>query len=170
MPAAPQTSVRVEYMRPFIDSLKALFEGHLRQPLTIGKPFARRDAKAPYDVSAVIAFTGTVVGRAVISFPMEVAQRVVTAYLQIDPPPPGALHDCVGELANIIVGRAKSSLANQSIMISPPTVIAGRDYQIAPQRGAICVSIPITCELGPMQFDISIAPAGGPGFQERCGT
>ena len=154
--AGPKNALKIEYMQPFVDSLKSLFEQHLKGTLKIDKMRMNESGTTQYDLSAVIAFTGTVVGRAVISMPTEVAEKAAAAYLQMDPVPEEAVPDCVGEMANIIVGRAKAHLENHQIVISPPTVVKGRDYSITPQRDAACISIPCQSDYGPLQLDISI--------------
>ena len=40
-----------------------------------------------------------------------------------------------------------------------PTVITGGTYQIAPQRGAACVSVPCETSFGRVQLDISVVKA-----------
>lgn len=147
---------KVEYMQPFVRSLKFLFEDHLGDKLEIGKMRVNSTGRPPYELSGVINFTGDVIGRAVLSVSWEVAEGIVKAYLGIDPIPEGAVPDCIGELTNIVVGRAKSSLESHNIVISPPTVIDGTDYTIAPRRGAACISIPCQCKHGPIQLEISI--------------
>ena len=154
---------KVEYLQPFVDGLKILFESHLSDSLKIGKPFSRPNARAPHDISGVIVFTGTVVGRAVISFPMGVAEKVAADFSKVDSVSPDLLEDCVGELANIVIGRAKGKLEGHNIVISPPTVLHGSDYTIAPQRNAACLSIPCECRHGNLQLDISIVENTAPG-------
>ncbi len=147
---------RTEYMQPFVDSLKDFFQAHLGVDLILGMLTVNTDNRAPFEIAGVITFSGAVTGRAVISFSDEAAMAICTAYPKIDPLPEGVLEDCVGEIANVIVGRAKSALTHHSIVISPPTVVRGTDFSIAPQRGAACLSIPCECALGALQLDISM--------------
>lgn len=154
--AKPENAFKVEYIQPFVDSLKFLFESHLGDSLSFGKMFINETAIPSYEVSAVIGFTGTVIGRAVISFPEDVATKVAMDFLQMDPLPEGVLEDCVGELTNIVVGRAKADFQGHQIVISPPTVVKGGNYTIAMQRGAACISIPCECKHGKFQLEISI--------------
>ncbi len=159
--AAPSHAFKVEYMQPFVSSLKGLFEEHMGDSLTFGKMVVNETGKVDLDISGVITFSGTVIGRAVISFPMDVAESVSKAYLQMDPLPDKAyIDDCVGELANVVVGRAKSALDKHNIIISPPTVVRGEDFVIAPQRGAACIALPCKCSHGDLRLDISIVTAG----------
>lgn len=152
----PKHGLKVEYIQPFLDSLKLLFESHLGHNLQIQKPRLNESGRTEFEVAGVIAFAGTATGRAVVSFPAAVAEGLTKDYSQMDELPDGLMEDCVGELANIIVGRAKASLQNHDIVISPPTVVKGKDYTIVPQRGAACLSIPCECKHGPLQLDISI--------------
>lgn len=155
-----ESAFRVEYMQPFVDSLLHFFTTHLGVELKFGKPGLNETRKPPYEMAGVITFSGTVVGRAVISLSPAVAETVCAAYLRMDPLPDGVVDDCVGEIANVIVGRAKSNLTKHQIMISPPTVVKGKDFLIAPQRDAACISVPCESELGALQLDISLVLPG----------
>jgi CheY-specific phosphatase CheX len=154
--ATPCHAFRVEYIQPFLDSLRLLFETHLGYNLTIQKPKINQTGRTSYDMSGVIAFSGTAHGRAVISLPSEVAYRLACDFSHMEKLPEGILEDCIAELANVIVGKAKSSLKNHNIIISAPTVVRGKDYTITPQRGAACLTIPCECKHGEFQLDISI--------------
>ncbi len=156
-----KNAFKVEYMQPFVDSLKGLFDEHLGYELTVGKVQVKHDPKPSHEISGVITFTGTVIGRAVISFPMDVAENLAKDYLKMTELPDGIVPDAVGELANIIVGRAKSTLQNHDITISPPTVIRGNSYTITMQRGAACLSIPCKCKHGEVVLDLSIVDNAG---------
>lgn len=156
-----KNAFKVEYMQPFVDSLKALFDDHLGYPLTVGKLRVKENPNPSHEISGVITFTGTVIGRAVISFPMDVAENLTKDYLKMSELPDGVVPDAVGELANIIVGRAKSALKDHKITISPPTVIRGGNYTITMQRGAACLSIPCKCKHGELVLDLSIVDNTG---------
>ena len=157
--SSPQNSLKTEYILPFVNSLQKLFVDHLGGTITVGKPELNETGAPRYELCGVIAFTGTVIGRVVVSWPVEVAEKVVENYLHISPLPDGMLEDCVGELANVIAGRAKADLETHQIVISPPTVIRGEDYEIAPQKGAACLSLPCQCNHGPLQLEVSIVQA-----------
>ena len=121
---------KLSTLQPFVDSLKGLFEEHLGDSLIFGKMVVNATGKVDLDICGVITFSGSVVGRAVVSFPMDVAESVTKAYLKMDPLPDAAfIDDCVGELANVVVGRAKSALNQHNIIISPPTVVRGDDFR-----------------------------------------
>ena len=154
--SAVNNSLKVEYIQPFIDSLKLLFESHLGHSLEIGKPHLNPTGQPAHEMSGVIVFHGTATGRAILNLPMDVAEKLAVDFSQMDPLPDGLLDDCVGELANVVVGRAKASLQGHDITISPPTIVKGTNYSITPQRGAACLSIPCECKHGNVQFDISI--------------
>lgn len=157
---AERNVFKVEYMQPFLDSLKLFFEDHLKGELTIGKMQINATGRPAYDISGVISFTSSaIIGRAVLSFPSDVAGKITKEFAQIEELDTGMVADCVGEVANIVVGRAKSFMENAGITISPPTVIQGSDFTITPQRGAPTISIPCNCKHGATQLDISIVDA-----------
>ena len=151
------TAFRAEYVQPFVDSLKNLFVAHLSADLEVGKPLLNPDGKPAYEYCGVIGFSGAASGRTVVSFPADVALKLVQAYLGMDDVPDEVLNDCVGELANVIVGRAKSMLESYQIVISPPTVVHGTSFSIAEQQGSVCISIPCTTTFGPVQLEVSMS-------------
>ncbi len=153
------SAFKVEYMQPFVDSLRALFVDHLGGSLTVGKPEINPEGKPKYEMSGAIAFSGTVKGQVVVSFPLAVAQGAVEAYLKMSPVPDDVIEDCVGELTNIVVGRAKSELESHQIAISPPIVVRGTDFQITPQKGAVCLSMPCECQYGSLRVEMSFLQA-----------
>ncbi len=143
-------------MQPFVDSLRMLFTEHMKSTLKFGRIRRNPEGNPRFGISGVITFTGTVIGRAVLSFPNDVAKFVAQDYLKADPLPEDILPDCVGEIANVVVGRAKSELTQFRIRLSPPTVITGTDFQVAPQPGALVLSIPAECMHGYLQLDLSL--------------
>ncbi|MEM7230059.1 MAG: chemotaxis protein CheX [Planctomycetota bacterium] len=151
---------KVEYLQPFIDSLHNLFVTHLSMTLEVGKPILNQDGRPAFEYCGVIGFSGAVAGRAVVSFPAEVAIELVKAYLGMDEVPEEVITDCVGELANVIVGRAKSALEQYQIAITPPTVVFGSNFRLSDQSGATCISIPCTSGIGPVQLEVSFHDAG----------
>ena len=58
----------------------------------------------------------------------------------------GAIIDLVGELANMVLGGAKSHLENGGFVfrLSLPTIILGSDYLIAHQTNAPIIKLPFT--------------------------
>ncbi len=153
---AQDHAFKVEYMQPFVDSLHILFTEHMNSSLKLGRIRRNPEGRPRFGISGVVTFTGTVIGRAVLSFPEDVAIRVCQDYLKADPLPADILADCVGEISNVVVGRAKSELTKFRIRLSPPTVIRGTDFEVAPQPGAMVLSIPAECIHGYLQLDLSL--------------
>ncbi|MHC5111137.1 MAG: chemotaxis protein CheX [Planctomycetota bacterium] len=147
---------RREFMRPFLAGLSTLFESHLGEALQTGEASINKTNRPAHELSGVITFTGTLIGRAVLNLPPEVAEKVTRSYLGLDLLPEGAVEDCIAELVNVIVGRAKSYLPQYSIVISPAMVVHGVDYEISTRKFSQSFSIPCQCSHGPLQFDVSM--------------
>lgn len=160
---APGRAFKTDYIQPFVDSIDTLFVQHLGGTVERATLRINPTGHPAYEISGVIAFSGAILGRAVLSFPREVAERVVTAYLKLSPLPEGVLADCVGELTNIVVGRAKSSLERLQIVIAPPTVIDGTNYRINIEQNATCISVPFISSFGALQLDVSLMENGAFG-------
>jgi chemotaxis protein CheX len=80
------------------------------------------------DVTARIRLSGTRQGELVLCLPTAtataLAERVLAGAAAVDP---AMVLDCMGELANVIAGQAKTLLYGtpDHFMLSPPTVTAG---------------------------------------------
>jgi chemotaxis protein CheX len=85
------------------------------------------------DVSGVIGLSKFITGNCLVSFPEDMAHRIVSAFLMEEPPVAiDMLHDGIGEVANMVAGGAKRRLADRgfAFSISTPTVVAGRPTDI----------------------------------------
>lgn len=160
MTTANRNALRVEYMQPFVDSTKRLFQTRLKDTLAVDRVRINLTGLPAHDLSGVIWLSGRIIGRALISFPQDVAKAVAMEFTEMDPLPAGALKETVRELSAIVAGHMKPSLEPRAVLISPPKVIEGRGFIIPPRKGAICVSIPCTCRHGKLQLEICIVGNG----------
>ena len=103
--------------------------------------------------------SGKVTGFAAISMPMETAKAMAAAYLHLDDVGEDLVSDCVGEIANVIFGRAKSTLESYQIAISTPKIFRSTDISIKRDQGTRCMSLPFQSDLGEGQLEIALAGA-----------
>lgn len=119
----------VAYINPFLAATSELFEKMIKVPLKLGRPALRKPEDRLYKlyrVSAVLELTGPVEGKIVLSFSQPVAFVLAGAlagqkFETID----AELLDAIAEIANMVVGGARSRLPGGSeIRISVPQVIS----------------------------------------------
>ena len=152
----PKTEVSVKLIVPFINSVRSVFDKMLGAATTFERPSVKTVPVPLYDVSAIIGFSGTIVGSVVVSFPKSTAIRAVAAFtgMELTPDHPD-FADAVGELANMIAGGAKKDIgANAGITC--PSVIIGSGHSIARLRDVPCFAIPCSGELGSFAVEVSI--------------
>jgi chemotaxis protein CheX len=103
-------------------------------------------------VSAVLELTSATEGLLVLSFPEPVAAAIAKRVLvdvkeEINE---SLVRDCVGEIANVIAGQAKTLLAGTThqLTFSLPEVVAGDNARSRPERDRGCLVIAFGSDLG----------------------
>ena len=145
------------FINPFVIAIQRVFETMVHTKATIGKPTLRTDPSPIHDVSGVIGFSGDAAGCVVLSFPMDVACRVATAFAgaEIDQNHPD-FTDAIGELANMVAGNAKKEFSGMNISISLPSVIIGKGHTVAHAKQAPRIVIPCETDLGPVFIEVGM--------------
>ncbi|GAB0057890.1 Chemotaxis protein CheX [Candidatus Magnetaquicoccaceae bacterium FCR-1] len=94
------------------------------------------------DVTAIIAFNGTIEGGVHLSAPFHCAVALASAFSGEEIPFfNDTAKDAIGELANIIAGAVRIRLCEDRIQLTPPRIVVGRDHQIGhskPQSATRC--------------------------------
>lgn len=145
----------VRYINPFIESVRHLFKTMLQADLMISKPMLV-DGDMRADASAVIGFSGDVVGSVVLCFPLPTAVKAASAFagMEINQDHED-FADALGELANIVAGQAKSKLDGFNVSISLPNVIIGREHAVLQSKQRPRLAIPCDSMLG--RFTVEVA-------------
>lgn len=156
MPAAPAAAtIDPKFILPFVNSARHVLREAAGWESTIDKPRLKSPDGSEYDYSAIISFSDTIVGNAVVSFHRELAIQLINAFVGCEIAPDTAdFADALGELANQIVGMAKVELGLKAT-ISVPSVVMGRGHIIARPSGIPCVVVP--CNTAQGQFAVEIA-------------
>jgi chemotaxis protein CheX len=144
---------------PFVNSVRNVFTTMVKIPTTVERPHLKTEPSASYDVSAIVGFSGQIVGNVVVSFQKEAAAKLVTAFagMEIDPGT-ADFADAVCELANMIAGAAKKDLGSEA-RISIPSVIIGAGHQVARLTDVPCMVVPCKTPVGDFAVEISIREA-----------
>lgn len=119
-----------------IGTLKAL----LNIVPSVGKPGVLKEIRPKYDMVTVIGFSGGVEGNLIYSFSPDTALKIVSKMmnLQYDNLDELAM-SAIGELGNMIAGALAMNLEKVGcrIIISPPTVVTGKNLKLAVEGIAI---------------------------------
>ncbi len=147
---------RVEHINPFIKATMETFSSMIGIPAKAGKIYLRKAGTQSYDISGIIGLSGGVQGNIALSFPKATALNVVGRFIgETIVDLNNDVVDAIGELANIVAGAAKRSLAEFNISISLPTVVTGSEHQVKDPKDVISMIIPFECEAG--NFDLSVS-------------
>lgn len=154
--------MKVEYINPFLSSTISAFDTMLACVLTRGTPYIKNGSQPSHEVSGVIGLSGRAQGTVVVGLGREAALKVAEILLQERPPEiNGDVVDAVGELANIIAGRAKSQLEHLDLSISLPSVITGKSHCIQFPTKVTPICIPFESELGPITVEVGLSEPYG---------
>ena len=150
----------VSYVNPFIRATIETFQTMLNVKLEVGTPELKNEAKHTYDVSGIIGLSGEAQGIISLSFPKELALKVVSALLgtEIKTITPDVT-DGIGEIVNIVAGYAKQYLTEYKLSISLPNVVVGSGHQIAVPSGVMTIVVPFQSSIGELAMEIALKTA-----------
>lgn len=152
----PPASLDPRLIIPLIKSIQATFSKMIRLEVTIDRPHVKSSPAPNYDVSGIIGISGDFLGSIVVSFEMQAATKIVTAFVGIALPPDSPkFPDAIGELANMIAGGAKKDFGGKTT-ISVPNVIIGSGHQVARLSDVPCLVIPCRTPAGNFAVEVSL--------------
>jgi chemotaxis protein CheX len=156
--------MKAEYINPFLLSTIAAFDTMLQCGLTRGTPYIRNGSQPSHEVSGIIGLSGKAQGTVVVGLGREAALKIAEIMLQERPSEINAdIVDAVGELANIIAGRAKSELEPLNMSISLPSVIIGKCHSIQFPSKITPICIPFESPWGTITVEVGLSePAATP--------
>lgn len=152
-------AMRVEYINPFIISLKNAFQTMLNCEARRGEVVLKSDNHAKHEISGIIGLSGKAVGTVVLSFSRSVALKAASVMLMADAPDINSdVFDAVGELTNIVAGGAKAQLERFQMMVSLPHVVTGTDYELHFPSDVKPISIHFETDWGPLTLEVGLIP------------
>ncbi len=153
----------IEHMQPFIQEAIKTFEVMLGVKPEEKELEMKESPDGTYDISAIIGISGSGTGAVVMSFPKDVACRLVSRMLgeeitEVDQD----VFDGVGELVNIITGNAKRGLVKygfDNLSVSLPNVVVGKHRMVWRSKDMPCLMKRFfSSELGPFCIEVNIHP------------
>jgi len=143
----------LDVARHFTNAATAVLYTMAGMDIIPGKFFIKHDRKVLGDITATMDVTGDKYGTIAVSFPRKSAMVLVHCMLGGD----AAAHhmeqdmlDAVGEVMNMISGRARATISEAGITLRTltPHVMAGSDIEIEYKAEAAVVVIPFAERAG----------------------
>ncbi len=155
--------MKAEYINPFISSLGTVFQTMLSCDVTRGA-ITLKDGNHPrHPISGVIGLSGHAVGTVVLSVSQSVALKAASTMLMTEATEVDAdVLDAVGELTNMVAGRAKSQLEELQLSVSLPSLITGTDHEIRFPSNVTPICVPFETEWGDLTLEVGLAPVPSP--------
>lgn len=149
--------VKAEHINPFISAAVDVFATMLKCDLTRGELFTNTNFHPAHEVSGIIGLSGKASGTVIVSVDNNVALSITEAMLGERPDSIDSdVIDAIGEVTNMIAGKAKSSLEQLAMSLAMPTVITGKDHVINFASAAQTIGIPYTCPWGELTVEVGL--------------
>jgi len=151
----------IEHMQPFIQETINTFNVMLGLKPEEKELEMKESPDGTYDVSAIIGISGSGTGGVVMSFPEEVACKIVSKMLGEEFANVNQdVSDGIGELVNIITGNAKRGLVKhgfESLSLSLPNVVIGKHRTVWRSKDMPCLMKGFfTSAFGPFCIEVNI--------------
>ena len=149
--------MKAEYINPFIASAAEVFSTMLQCEITRGTLSLSTGHQPTLDISGVVGLSGKASGTVVLSFSREVAVQATEKLLgQKYSAINNDVIDAVGELTNMIAGRAKAGLEHLAMSLALPTVVTGKNHIISFGSATQTIRIPFACQWGDFILEVGL--------------
>jgi chemotaxis protein CheX len=150
-----------KYIQPFVVAVQKVFDTMIDVPLSLKKPYLKKDKEVPHEISGIIGLSGNVTGCVVVSMSHKIAFRLVSSLVgeevtELD----DDCTDAIGEIANMIAGNAKTNFPGNGNAISVPSVVVGK-HKVSYPSGLPIVSIPCQTDVGDLVIEIALKEKNG---------
>lgn len=155
--------MKAEYINPFIISLGTVFRTMLQCEVKRGPIHLKERSYPNHPISGVIGLSGLAVGTVVLSMSEQVALKAASTMLMMDCQQINAdVLDAVGELTNMVAGRAKSQLEELQLSVSLPNIVTGQDHEVRFPSNVVPICVPFETPWGPLTLEVGLAPVAVP--------
>jgi chemotaxis protein CheX len=152
----------VKLVNPFISAATEVMKTVTGIEIVRKDLFLKKNYRMFGDVSGVMGLSGEATGSVVISMPARLACLLVGRMLGEEPRAEVTddVRDGIGEIVNMIAGRAKAILAGTEyhFTLSLPAVITGTGHEIAHRSGAPCIAVVFSAGEDEFALQISLSP------------
>jgi chemotaxis protein CheX len=127
-------------LEPFISAASLTLSELAQTELTVRSIYRTPHPRTLGDISAVLSLAPEGDGVLVLSFPAQTANALAARILaEVTQAPDDCLvRDCMGEVANVVAGQAKTLLAETryQLVLGTPSVISGHDLEFGCRAAA----------------------------------
>jgi chemotaxis protein CheX len=151
--------MKVAFVNPFIDAAREVLESELGGDANRGNIRMHKSAYTTDEVTALVGVAGAVSGVVLYSMSEATARNMVARMLGQDCPEFDALAQSgIGELGNVITGRAAALLAvaGYASNITPPALVMGKNTMITTLDLNRLV-FPLETEAGTMEIQVVLS-------------
>lgn len=153
--------VDVAFVNPFLEGTVQVIKTMCQCAEVKRTQMVLKDDYTMYgDISGVMGISGKVRGSVAVTFPKDLAAKLVASMLgmEVEAVPKNDIHDGVGELINMISGNAKTKLSgtDYSFNISLPTIVAGPQHEILHKSDSPCIMITFEADGTPFTLQICL--------------
>jgi chemotaxis protein CheX len=150
--------MKSELIQPFVEALVKVFEESTGGTVKRGAITIKSSPLTALGVASLIGITGEAEGRVILDMSRETA-TALTSGLNAEQINAGdrLVASTVNEMANMVCGRAVSSLVNQghTLAINPPTFFSGREMDITNNELEMVV-VPLETKYGNVNINIAL--------------
>jgi chemotaxis protein CheX len=136
-PVAPE--VRETLLEPFIAAASMTLGELAQTELAVRSVYRTAQPRTLSDLSALLGLTAEGGEVLVLSFPKATASALARRILAAVTPAPDddLIRDCMGEVANVIAGGAKTLLAETpyQLLLATPRIISGAGFEVGSRPG-----------------------------------
>ncbi|MGD9157453.1 MAG: chemotaxis protein CheX [Desulfobacteraceae bacterium] len=151
--------MNVEYINPFIEATIFVLESISSMKVESKKIYIKEDKAARGDVSSIIGLSGDLEGSISVAFTENIILPLVSEMFgeemtDLD----DEVKDAVGEIANMISGRARQLLEIQgkNLKAAIPTVIMGKNHTISHITDEKILAVPFETEHGEFTIEVCL--------------
>lgn len=160
--------INVKFMNPFVDAAAEVLQAEVNLSIQRGSLSLHKSAMTANEITVLLSLVGQVQGVVLyglsINTGLELVSRMMDQkFSEFD----NLVQSGVAELGNVITGRATVKLYEVGFMsmISPPTLIQGRDVKISTLDFSRIV-VPLQTEVGEIMVHLALKESP-PGGQDR---
>jgi chemotaxis protein CheX len=159
-PVSPE--VRKQIVEPFISAANLTLAEMAQTEPFVRSVFRTARLRSQSDITAVLGLAGQEGSGdvLVLSFPAETAKALAARVLvEVTPAPDDELiRDCMGELANVIAGQAKTLLAESpyQLLLGTPKVLLGPGLEVASPASALTLVVVFGTDAGDFVLQVCL--------------
>jgi chemotaxis protein CheX len=165
------SAVREQLVEPFISAASMTLAELAQTELAVRSVYRTAAPRTLGDVSAVLGLTATRDEMLILSLPATTAEALAGRILAdvTRAPDDDLVRDCMGEVANVIAGAAKTLLAETpyQLLLATPSILSGAGLEVGSRPGLEGLVVVLDSDAGPFALQVCLlwrgtdeAPAG----------